>query len=129
MLTITAVTRAKKGSEVAMRQALIAVADHVQANEPDTIGFFVSQDASDSCVFRTYERFADKSAMDRHNGSEVVARFFGIAKPILDGNVILVTASKFRPSRKNRRLVVRPSVRYCAMSDVPLYAERVVSAK
>ena len=32
--------------------------------------------------------------MDAHNNSETVARFFGIAKPILDGDVVLVTASE-----------------------------------
>jgi hypothetical protein len=31
--------------------------------------------------------------MDARNNSQVVARFFGIAKPILDGDVVLVTAS------------------------------------
>jgi hypothetical protein len=30
----------------------------------------------------------------RHNNSETVARFFGIAKPILDGDVILVTSTE-----------------------------------
>ncbi len=35
------------------------------------------------------------TAMDRHNGSDVVARFFAIAKPLLDGEVILVTAGEF----------------------------------
>jgi quinol monooxygenase YgiN len=94
MLTITAIIRAKKGSEATMRQALVEVAENVRANEPDTIGFFISQDASDPCVFTTYERFTDKAAMDRHNGSRTVARFFGIAKPILDGDVTLVTATE-----------------------------------
>ena len=92
MLTITAVIRARSGFEDTMKQALLEVAEHVRLNEPETIGFFVSQDASNACVFTTYERFADRAAMDRHNGSEVVARFFGIAKPILDGDVVLVTA-------------------------------------
>jgi hypothetical protein len=32
--------------------------------------------------------------MDRHNNSDVVARFFGIAKPILDGGVTLVTSTE-----------------------------------
>jgi hypothetical protein len=32
--------------------------------------------------------------MDAHNNSQVVARFFGIAKSILDGDVVLVTASE-----------------------------------
>jgi quinol monooxygenase YgiN len=94
MLTITAIIRTKPGHERTMRDALLAVAENVRANEPDTIDFFVSQDIDDPCVFTTYERFTDQAAMDRHNNSETVARFFGIAKPILDGDVILVTSSE-----------------------------------
>lgn len=94
MLTITAVIRARGGAEQTMREALLEVADHVRLNEPGTIGFHVSQDPDDPCVFTTYERFADRNAMDRHNTSDVVARFFGIAQPILDGDVVLVTASE-----------------------------------
>lgn len=92
MLTITAVIRARQGHEDTMRRALLEVAENVRSNEPNTIGFFVSQDAADPCVFTTYERFADQAAMDTHNNSDIVARFFGIAKPILDGDVVLVTA-------------------------------------
>ena len=94
MLTITAIIRAKKGQEETMRQALVKVAENVKLNEPDTVGFFISQDASDPCLFATYERFTDKAAMDRHNGSETVARFFDVAKPILDGGVTLITATE-----------------------------------
>jgi hypothetical protein len=32
--------------------------------------------------------------MDRHNNSDAVARFFGIAKPILDGEVRLATGTE-----------------------------------
>lgn len=91
MLTITAIIRTRKGYEQTMCQALLEVAEHVRANEPDTLGFFISQDPADPCVFTTYERFADQGAMDRHNNSDVVARFFGIAQPILDGEVTLMT--------------------------------------
>ena len=94
MLTITAVIRAKQGSEDTMRQGLLEVAENVQKNEPDTIDFFISQDPNDPCVFTTYERFTDQAAMDLHNNSEAVARFFGIAKPILDGDVVLVTCNE-----------------------------------
>jgi quinol monooxygenase YgiN len=90
MITITAVIRAKSGHEVTMRDALVAVA----ANEPETIGCFISQSEEDPCLFTTYERFADKAAMDHHNGSTAVATFFGIAKPILDGEVTLVTSKE-----------------------------------
>jgi quinol monooxygenase YgiN len=94
MLTITAVIRVKHGHGETMRRALLAVAENVRVNEPETIGFFVSQDPEDPCVFTTYERFVDQAAMDTHNNSEAVARFFGIAKPILDGDVVLVTAAE-----------------------------------
>lgn len=92
MHTITAVIRAKPGTEETMKQGLLAVADSVRANEPETISFYVSQDASNPCIFTTYERFADEAAMKRHNASAATARFFVIAKPILDGPVTLVTA-------------------------------------
>jgi quinol monooxygenase YgiN len=94
MLAITAIIRVRKGEEAVMRQALLDVAGHVRANEPATIGFHISQDASDPCVFTTYERFTDQAAMDRHNNSQVVAHFFGIAMPILDGEVRLVTSTE-----------------------------------
>jgi quinol monooxygenase YgiN len=92
MLTITAIIRVKKGSERAMRDALLEVAENVRAHEPETLGFFVSQEIGDPCVFTTYERFVDQAAMDRHNNSSAVARFFGIAKSILEGDVTLVTS-------------------------------------
>jgi quinol monooxygenase YgiN len=94
MLTIAAVIRARPGTADTMRQALLDVAGHVQANEPDTIGFFVSQDAADPHVFVTYERFVDRAAMDRHNNSAVVARVFSTAKPPLDGPVTLLTCNE-----------------------------------
>jgi quinol monooxygenase YgiN len=94
MLTITAIIRARRGEEATMRQGLLDVAAHVAAHEPETVGFFVSVDAADPCVFTTYERFVDQAAMDRHNGSAAVARFFAIAKPILDGPVTLLTCTE-----------------------------------
>ncbi len=94
MITITAVIRCQTGQQDTMRDALTDVAAHVRANEPETIGFFVSQAANDPCVFTTYERFADMAAMDRHNNSAAVAKFFGIAKPILVGDVVLVTGAE-----------------------------------
>jgi quinol monooxygenase YgiN len=94
MLTITAIIRARAGHEETMQRALLEVAAHVQANEPETVGFYVARDAADPCVFTTYERFADQAAMDRHNGSAATAAFFAIAKPLLDGAVTLLTCTE-----------------------------------
>ncbi len=62
---------------------------HVRVNEPGTLGFYVSRDLEEPTVFTTYERFADRAAMDAHNGSDGVARFFHATRPILDGPVTL----------------------------------------
>ena len=94
MLTITAIIHAKKGHEETVRQALLDHAANVERDEPNTIGFYISQDPNDPCVFATYERFTDQEAMDSHNNSESVAKFFAIAGPILDGDVTLLTAEE-----------------------------------
>jgi len=87
MLSVTAIIRVKPGHEDTMARALREVVAHVRQMEPDTLGYFLSQDRQDPCVFTIYERYTDTAAMERHNGSEAVARFFGIAQPILDGDV------------------------------------------
>lgn len=94
MQTITAIIKTKDGYADTMRQALLEVADNVQKNEPNTVGFYISEDPRNPGTFTTYERFTDQAAMDAHNNSDVVARFFGIAKPILDGEVTLVTCEE-----------------------------------
>ena len=55
MLTITAIIHAKKGHEETVRQALLDHAANVERDEPNTIGFYISQDPNDPCVFATYE--------------------------------------------------------------------------
>ena len=94
MITITAIIRSKKGQEETLKTALLEVAQYVNKNEPDTVSFYISQDINDPSVFTTYERFASKTAMETHNGSTAVQIFFDKAQPILDGDVILVTATE-----------------------------------
>ena len=94
MITITAIIRTKQGHDSVMKDALLDVAKHVQADEPQTIDFYISQDMNDPCVFTTYERFTSVEAMEHHNSSEAVAKFFDIAKPILSEKVILVSSEE-----------------------------------
>ncbi|MFO7855782.1 MAG: putative quinol monooxygenase [Paracoccaceae bacterium] len=94
MKTITAIIRVRPGAEAAMRDALLKVAETVRASEPDTVGFFVSVDETDPCVFTTYERFRDAAARDLHNGSATVAAFFESAGPLIEGEVVLVTSDE-----------------------------------
>lgn len=94
MPTITAVIRVRPGCAQQMHDQLIAVAQNARLNEPGTVDYFVSQDAKDACVFTTYERYVDQAAMDLHNHSTAVARFFEVAKPMLDGTPTVVLAAE-----------------------------------
>ena len=89
MVSITAVIRCRAGHEDTMARARLDVAQHVRDAEPDTRAFFVSREARDPRVFTTYERFTDTAAMDTHNHSAAVARFFATATPILECEVVL----------------------------------------
>ncbi|TVQ56232.1 MAG: antibiotic biosynthesis monooxygenase [Rhodobacteraceae bacterium] len=95
MITITAVIRAKPGCADALQAALLDVADHVRANEPETVDFFLSRSVEDDHVFTTYERFVDAAAKDRHNGSAAVARFFEVGGPLIEQPVILHTCAEY----------------------------------
>jgi quinol monooxygenase YgiN len=94
MITITAILRARPGTETTMQQALLDVAANVAANEPGTVGFFISRKRDDPTVFTTYERFRDQAAMDAHNNSATVARCFEIMRPILAADVVLETCEE-----------------------------------
>ena len=89
MIALTAIIRVKRGHEATVKDALVAVVDHVRAQEPDTIAYFAGEDPNDPCVLTTYERYKDQAALDAHNNSAAVATFFEIAKPLLDGDPIV----------------------------------------
>ena len=69
MIVLNAIFRAKPGQGEAMQAALDEMTAHVIRNEPGTLGFYVCRDGEDPLRFITYERFADRAAMDAHNGS------------------------------------------------------------
>ena len=98
MHTLTAIIRARKGSESTVRAELLKVGVFAQDHEPDTIGFFVAQDPHDPCLFTTYERFTDKAAMEKHNNGAGSQGFFAAAGDLLDGEVIVVMAEEIWPT-------------------------------
>ena len=97
MHTLTAIIRAQKGTEATVRAELLKVGVFAKEHEPETIGFFVAQDPNNPCVFTTYERFADKAAMDRHNNGAGSQGFFAAVGDLLDGDVTVVIAEEFWP--------------------------------
>ena len=98
MHTLTAIIRARKGTETTVRDELLKVGAFARDHEPDTVGFHVAQDPDDPCVFTTYERFTDKAAMERHNAGAGSQGFFAAAGDLLDGEVTVVTAREVWPT-------------------------------
>lgn len=94
MITITAIIRAKAGQADNLKQALLAVADNVAENEPDTVGFFICRDSTDPMIFTTYERFTSEQAKNFHNNSDAVSVFFDQADALIEGPVILHTCKE-----------------------------------
>lgn len=97
MHSLTAIIRAQKGAEDTVRAELLKVGAFAAAHESGTIGFHVAQDPEDPCLFTTYERFTDKTAMDTHNAGAVSQGFFKVAGDLLDGDVTVVTAEEIWP--------------------------------
>ena len=103
MLSVTAIFRAAPGREQALREALLAVAAYVRASEPGTAAYYVSQDAKNPGVLATYERYADRAALDAHESSRVVAAFFDTVRPLLDGDVALFVGEELSSSESGAR--------------------------
>jgi len=89
MLAITAIIRARPGSQDIVRKALLSLVGSVRETEPQTIGYFVMQSSDDPGVFTTFERFVDRVAMERHNCSDAVARFIRETDSHLEGKIII----------------------------------------
>lgn len=79
--------RAKPGFENRVGTALARVAATVAITEPRTLGYHVGLAADDRALFLTFERFADRAAMEAHNGSAAVAGFVAEVEGCLDGPV------------------------------------------
>ena len=97
MYTLTAIIRAQKGSEALVHAELLKVGAYAKEYEPKTISYFVAQDLEESCVFTTYERYADKAAMEVHNNGAGAKEFFDATSNHLDGEVIVVVANEIWP--------------------------------
>ncbi len=89
MIALTAIIRVRAGQEEVLKQALLQVAAYAAAEEEGTISYYCGQDGEDPRVFTTYERYRDRAAMDLHNGSDAVAAFFAVAKPLLEGDPVI----------------------------------------
>lgn len=95
MIVLTAIIESTPEGAETMAEALRDVVAHVRAEEPETIGYHVARDPETPTVFTTFERYTTREAMERHNASPAVARFFEIAKPLLAKEPVIVVGEEF----------------------------------
>ncbi len=89
MIVLTAILRAQPGKGDAMQAALDEMTAYVIQNERGTIGFYVCRDGDDPLRFITYERFADRAALDAHNTSAYRDTWIARYGALLDGDLVL----------------------------------------
>lgn len=94
MVTLTAILKVAPENADTIEAAFLEVVSHVSANEPETLGYYVARSTQASGTFTTYERYADNAAMDRHNKSGAVARFFELVAPLLVEPAMIVIAEE-----------------------------------
>jgi len=87
MITLNAILRAKSGQADVLARALREIGEYVEANEPGTLGFYIGRSTDDPLVFNTYERFADREAMDVHNGSDYRKEWGAQYGALFDGDL------------------------------------------
>ncbi|MEM8729008.1 MAG: putative quinol monooxygenase [Pseudomonadota bacterium] len=99
MISITAIIVAKPGHADTVRGALLDVAAYVDANEADTVSFYLARDLDNDHMFTTYERFTSIEARDAHNSSPATQAFFGAVKDLIETPVILQSCEEFSERR------------------------------
>ncbi len=88
MIVLNAIFRAKAGKGDAMQAALDEMTAHVIQNERGTIGFYVCRDGDDPLRFITYERFADRAALDAHNSSAFRDQWIARYGALFEGELV-----------------------------------------
>lgn len=75
VVTLVAIIRARPEFADVVDAALAEVSAWVGVHEPRTLAYHVSRGSDDRALFTTFERFADRAAMDAHNASPAVTAF------------------------------------------------------
>ncbi len=86
-LSVIAKLTAKEGMRADLAAALQPLIDHVEANEPDTLKYILSEDTADENVLWFYEEYANEEALSAHSTSDAMkelgaaTREFAAARP------------------------------------------------
>ena len=95
-IAVIAKITALEGKRAALVEAMGPMMDHVEANEPDTLKYILSEDASDENVIWMYEEYADQAALDAHGTSETMKELAMALRPLAGGRPELTIATPVR---------------------------------
>lgn len=72
----------KRGELVA---AMGPMMDHVEANEPDTLKYILTEDAADENIIWMYEEYTNQDALDAHSQSDTMKELGMALRPLAGG--------------------------------------------
>ena len=73
----------KPGKREEILKRLVKVAEWVESNEPGTYTYFIHKGLDDEHEVRILERYADRSALERHQSGKVLLNFFDESKDLI----------------------------------------------
>ncbi len=85
MITVVAKLKFQAGKESEAEKALRDMIDYVRKSEPGTLSYALNRSRRNPAELLMVERYADKSALDTHSGSERMQALFATIGPLLDG--------------------------------------------
>ena len=95
-VSVIAKITANEGQRADMVEAMGAMIDHVEANEPDTLKYILMEDTSDENVVWFYEEYTDRDAFAAHGGSDAMKELGKALRPYAAGRPEVIVCDPVR---------------------------------
>jgi len=84
-VAVIAKITAIEGKRAELIEAMGPMMDHVEANEPDTLTYILTEDTGDENVIWMYEEYASQEALAAHGSSEAMKEMGMALRPLAGG--------------------------------------------
>jgi quinol monooxygenase YgiN len=95
-VSVIAKITALEGKRSELIAAMGPMMDHVEANEPDTLKYILSEDTSDENVIWMYEEYASQEAFVAHGQSDTMKELGMALRPLAGGRPEITVCTPVR---------------------------------
>ncbi|MGA9278046.1 putative quinol monooxygenase [Ilumatobacter sp.] len=95
-VSVIAKITALEGKRSELIAAMGPMMDHVEANEPDTLTYIVSEDTADENVIWMYEEYTSAEALAAHSSSDTMKELGMALRPLAGGRPEITVCNPVR---------------------------------